>query len=135
MDLLFDSGYVTSSRLVFIETRMPDGRILQVRLEGSIECAPPVVVEVTKWMDVRYVSGVPEVLSTYYRYHAWRRDRRSRPVLRCDCAHGDAHIHRFDRFGGEEHQSITLDEVPRLDDFVYEAVDISRGWDSLESGS
>ena len=126
MDLLSESGYVLDHGLRFTASILPREVVVQVRLEGTIECSDSVLVEVSKIMDTRYVEGRLEVITMSYRYHAWLRD--GREVVRYDCSHEHAHSHHFDRTGTQFHSNLTLDDIPRLDAFVYEAVDTVRSW-------
>ena len=74
----------------------------EVLLEGFIYCAGDVVIDVTKFMDARYANGRLEVISTYYRYHAWRPRRGGAALIRYDQGDGDTtqpHYHRFSRDG------------------------------------
>jgi hypothetical protein len=107
-----------------------DGEVVQVSLEGAICGRNEVEIEVTKHMDTRVVVGRLQVLSTYYRYHAYRPSRGSGPVLRYDCAHDHLHYHRFDSAGIQvRHDTLAFADMPRLDAVVREAVDLVREWD------
>lgn len=135
MDVLVRDGFVESDSLVFTLLRSASGYVEQVRLDGIIHCADGVALDVTKFMDVRYESGRMEVISTYYRYHAWRPGASGESVVRYDQAHGQPHCHRFERDGRMSLQTqLTLDEMPRLDEVVREAVAIARGWDADRPG-
>ena len=86
-------------------------------------------------MDVRVVDERLEVVSTYYRYHAWRPGRQGEPLIRYDQGHGDLqpHYHRFDNHGELlRYDELTFEEMPRLDAVIREAVDLARERD-LES--
>ncbi len=106
----------------------------EVLLEGFIYCADDVVIDVTKFMDARYANGRLEVISTYYRYHAWRPRRGGAALIRYDQGDGDTtqpHYHRFSRDGDLiRYDKLSLDGMPRLDAIVREAVDLAREWDS-----
>jgi hypothetical protein len=130
LEVLYRDGYVDSHDLQFTKYERPDGRIEQVSLEASISCAAGVVLLVTKYMDVRYTDKTPEVLSTYYRYHA-QRAATGQPVIRYDCGHEHLHYHRFDEDGHEiRRDPLPLQDMPRLDAVIREAVDLARSWDA-----
>ena len=135
MDVLRRDGFVEDDSLEFTILRGRNGRIDQVRLDGNVFCSDGVAVEVTKFMDTRELEGRLEVLSTYYRYHAWRPRHGGQSLIRYDQSHGYPHYHRFDRDGNtERHDELTLDTMPRLDAVIREAVELSRAWDA-ESGA
>jgi hypothetical protein len=130
MDVLARDGYVEEDSLAFSTTSSNSGRVLEVRLEGRLRCANDVQLDVTKVMDARQGASGPEVITTYYRYHA-HRGQDGTPVVRYDQAHGGPHCHRYARDGSESAYFIlTLDEMPRLDEVVREAVEIARRWDA-----
>lgn len=128
MDALVRDGYVDSHSLRFMEIRAPEGHIEQVRLDGVIHCSDGIAVEVTKFMDARQNGRRIEVISTYYRYHAWRPGGEGEFVLRYDQAHGEPHCHRFSPDGEGLTASLTLDAMPRLDEVIRDAVDTVRAW-------
>lgn len=124
-------GYVESDSLSFTVIHEPGGRPVQVRLDGVIHGAGGVAVEVTKFMDVRVDGPRIDVITTYYRYHAWRPGAPGESIVRYDQAHGVPHCHRFRRDGKvAEVVTLTLDAMPRLDEVVREAVDTARTWDT-----
>ena len=119
--------------LKFTRLTTVDGLVNQVVLEGVIYCSDGVAVEVAKFMDVRYVGGELQVLSTYYRYHAWRPGRSGEPLIRYDQGHEDPqpHYHRFDSEGGlVRYDELSFEAMPRLDAVVREAVDLARERDA-----
>jgi hypothetical protein len=133
IEVLYRDGYVDSSSLSFSRIIAADGSVAQVVLEGVIRCSDDVAIDVTKFMDVRRVDGRLEVISTYYRYQAWRPGRNGEPLLRYDQAHDSAqpHYHRFSETGAlVRYDDLTLDSMPRLDAVVREAVDLARERDA-----
>lgn len=136
MAVLVRDGFVDADSLAFTLNRDPEtGRVIQITLEGVIRCASGVAIEITKHMDVRDDGdGELSVLSTYYRYHAWRPRQGGHSLIRYDQAHGQAHCHRFAANGEpDRHVMLTLDTMPRLDEVIREAVDIARAWDAEPS--
>lgn len=130
MDVLYRDGFVHDHSLEFTTLIAASGAVEQVRLDGYLRCAGGVMLEVTKFMDTRHAADALEVLTTYYRYHAWRPGRDGELLLRYDQSHGRPHYHRFGRLGGvERYGELTLDTMPRLDAVVREAVELSRAWD------
>lgn len=133
LDVLARDGYVDDVSLTFTKLTAPDGSVRQVKLEGIVFCPEGVAVEVTKYMETRYVEGRLQVISTYYRYHAWRPGRSGEPLIRYDQAHDSdhPHYHRFDSAGEPlRYDDLTLETMPRLDAVVREAVDLARERDS-----
>lgn len=129
LDVLYRDGYIDGHDLRFTTYEQPGGRIVQVSLDGAIACADGVILMVTKYMDVRYSGQTPEVLSTYYRYHAMRAES-GLPVIRYDCGHDHLHYHRFGPDGREVRRDpLDLERMPRLDAVVREAVDLVRSWE------
>lgn len=136
LDVLIRDGFVESVHLNFTLLLGGDGAIAQVELRGVVHCSDAVSVDVTKFMDTRYVSGRLEVISTYYRYHAWRPGRDGEPLIRYDQGHDDPHphYHRFDHRGELiRYDDLTFDTMPRLDAVIREAVDLARERDSAPS--
>jgi Family of unknown function (DUF6516) len=136
MDVLIRDGFVETSALSFTRVVAADGRTIQILLEGMVYCSDGVAVDVTRYMDVRGATGLIEVISTYYRYHAWRPGRTGESLIRYDQAH-DAdhpHYHRFDRDGAlVRYDDLTLEAMPRLDAVIREAVDLAREWDASDT--
>lgn len=132
LDVLLRDGFVESVALSFTRLRGADGAVNQVLLEGVIYCACDVAIEVTKFMDADVSDGRLRVISTYYKYHAWRPGRSGESLIRYDQAH-DArhpHYHRFDPKGHMvSYADLSLEQMPRLDAVVREAVDLAREWD------
>jgi hypothetical protein len=133
MDVLYRDGFVHSDSLAFTLFTL-HGAVRQVSLEGVICCSNDVDIEVTKYMDTRMSGRRLQVLSTYYRYHAYRPLKGGGPVLRYDCAHDHLHYHRFDPAGTQvRYDSLAFADMPRLDSVVREAVDLVRAWDTDSS--
>lgn len=124
IDRLVDQGLVLRDALEFVESRTPEDELVQVNLRGRLVCASLVVVVVNSWFAVRRGRGNRyAVLGTQYSYHAYKRGRPRRDVLRYDDSHGQLHRHHFDRQGREIGiEPVDLDDLPRLDQIVFEAV-------------
>jgi hypothetical protein len=97
-----------------------------VRLSARVTCFGGANVRVLKWMEVRYVNGVAEVMTVFYQYQAWLPQpgrRREQTLVRYDEAHrGTPHRHEHDRSGHQvAHDELTLEAMPRLDSVIREA--------------
>jgi hypothetical protein len=132
MHVLERDGYVISNSLVFTTLRIA-GVADKVLLAGTISCANDVEIYVTKYMDCRPSPRGFEVITTYYRYHARRPGRSDAPIVRYDPAHEGPHCHRYARDGSEAARfTLTLDEMPRLDEVIRDAAETARSWDAEE---
>lgn len=131
MEDLYRDGFVQSDELRFERSLHPDRSVKQVLLSGTVHCSNAVDIDVTKYMTARYEDGQLEVISTYYRYHAWRATPGSEPLVRYDPYQtGEPHYHRFGPDGEPLiYEVLTLDAMPRLDAVIREAVDLARAYD------
>ncbi|MFN0093198.1 MAG: hypothetical protein ACKVVT_00255 [Dehalococcoidia bacterium] len=132
LDALYREGLLESDDLVF-ERQGDRQSPIQIKLSADlIQCRSGVRARVLKWMAVRDgLSGI-EVLTVFYQYQAWRvaESGPSAPLVRYDQAHGRMHVHRFDAVAGEYVEDLDIDHIPRLDDFLREAVDIADAFDA-----
>ena len=130
METLADQGLVTDNHLVFTHT-VHDGALVEVSLQGIIECAEDVFIKVDKALGVRKIrNGQVQVRGKDYAYHAWLNLTPTRDLIRYCSAHGldDFHCHLFDPATGEElgRPSIDLADLPTLGDFIPLAIELGR---------
>ena len=114
-----DSGFVTHNTLVTTIGAT------EVRIEGTLECAGDIRLDVEKTLAVLEGEGLNALVQTvFYRYNA------SLPIgniLRCDSPHADHnqfhHVHRFDVFEGDVFGTISEGEWPTLGEAIQELQD------------
>lgn len=127
MTALTNEGLIVRDVLSFREIRAGNELIL-VRLTGFIECVGNVVIQVSKFLDVRRNSSNRyEVKGFRYLYHAYLRRSRLTLIRYDDCHGGALHRHCLDPETGDEiREAIGLDQLPTLADFVRQALSIAE---------
>ena len=125
MTNLINEGLVIRDDLTFHETKDRQGRLVQVNIEGRIDCVDGLAIQVDKWVEA---DSVRNVRGYSYSYHAWLVET-ERLVIRYDNSHqiNDLHCHIPNPTSGAEAiYSVPMDSLPTLDGFIRNAIEMAR---------
>lgn len=127
--------FVVEDRTEFERVEDSDG--VSYRLEGDVLCAGGIVVEVSKYYDVRLRRGHEEIRGVQYRYTARVPGRGN--VVRYDNLHLETpdeyhrHVYDLTDWAQTELQLLKRDDFPTLGEVIEEVMQLASGAGLLDA--